>query len=278
MDKEGMAITIEGLIVGLLSFVMVLLFSPGYHRLLHRAELVQTNYRGFYIPVSAGLLPCVVGGLALAALSLLGNFQALLLGFGMVIAGLIGFLDDVAGDRQVSGLYGHFRTLWSNELSTGALKALAIVAVSLILATDRFTLWIIPNAAIIALSANTINLLDVRPSRSLKAALLIFLVTLPGVWGKPDLMEIWFLIILAYMAYAPFDFEAQTMLGDSGANSLGLGLGWLMIHSLQGITKVFVLAVLLLFTLFTEKTSFSRVIDQIPVLRFLDRLGTPYRE
>jgi hypothetical protein len=63
------------------------------------------------------------------------------------------------------------------------------------------------------------------------------------------------------------------MLGDAGANALGaiLGLGMAATRSRRGLAAT--LGALVSLTAASEAVSFSRVIDAVGPLRWLDRLG-----
>jgi UDP-N-acetylmuramyl pentapeptide phosphotransferase/UDP-N-acetylglucosamine-1-phosphate transferase len=63
------------------------------------------------------------------------------------------------------------------------------------------------------------------------------------------------------------------MLGDAGANVLGGVLGLAVVLECSRTTRNIVLVVLIALNLASELVSFSRVIDRVPPLRWLDRLG-----
>ncbi|HET8929818.1 MAG TPA: hypothetical protein VFN21_04090, partial [Acidimicrobiales bacterium] len=70
-----------------------------------------------------------------------------------------------------------------------------------------------------------------------------------------------------------FDAREQLMLGDAGSNILGAALGWGLVATTDWQAQVVVLVVLLALNAASEKVSFSRVIDETPVLRAIDRFG-----
>lgn len=79
-------------------------------------------------------------------------------------------------------------------------------------------------------------------------------------------------VIGGVLAYLPWDMRRVVMMGDAGANPLGalLGIG---IIGLAGPMRAFSLLLLIGIHLYSEKYSLSRLIDDNPVLRFLDKLG-----
>ena len=67
------------------------------------------------------------------------------------------------------------------------------------------------------------------------------------------------------------------MLGDTGVNPLGAALGLATVAMSSASVEWAVLAFLAALNLASERWSFSRIIDAVPPLRWLDRLGSPYR-
>jgi UDP-N-acetylmuramyl pentapeptide phosphotransferase/UDP-N-acetylglucosamine-1-phosphate transferase len=63
------------------------------------------------------------------------------------------------------------------------------------------------------------------------------------------------------------------MLGDTGANAVGAALGFGVVITTPLEASAAVVLVLLALNLASEVVSFSTVIDRVPPLRALDRLG-----
>ena len=63
------------------------------------------------------------------------------------------------------------------------------------------------------------------------------------------------------------------MLGDSGANALGALIGVAVLARYDRIGRLAHLVAATALTLASEKVSFTRVIEQTPVLQRLDALG-----
>lgn len=235
----------------------------------------RTNHRGAPISllegpaVGAGLLAAglVPGGRVAAATMLAGAGG---LGFGLV--------DDLAEDtgRARKGLRGHLGALAAGELTTGGLKVLGIGATSVLAAAvltewDRPVRWLADVAtggALIAGSANLVNLLDLRPGRALKLAGLAAAATLPSSGGTAGAA-----VLGAAAAALPADLGEADMLGDGGANALGAVLGVAAVRGCPRPVRVGLLAVVVGLTLASERVSFSRVIASTPGLRELDAWG-----
>lgn len=188
--------------------------------------------------------------------------------------GVLGLLDDIAGERQIKGWKGHGRALLTErKLTTGMVKALGGGIGALLLAawaTDGVVSVII-GALLIALSANAVNLLDVRPSRALKGFWLLTLISIALSHGEgwTALVPLW----ASTLAYAPEDFRRKAMLGDAGSNPLGACFGaWALLHWSSKAHWSLVI-VWMAFHLYAEKRSLTEDIQHIAPLRWLDELG-----
>ncbi len=236
---------------------------------------VRTNFRGEHVSLLEG--PAV--GSAVVVGSLLaggrGGAAAALAGAGGLAFGLIDDLaEDSVGARK--GLRGHLGAMAKGELTTGGLKVVGIGATSLLAAAiaappRRSWGWVAEVAvggALVASSANLVNLLDLRPGRALKACAVGALPTLAGP-GAP----VGAAVLGAVGASLPGDLDERDMLGDSGANALGAVLGVAALHGTSMRVRALLLAGTVGLTLASERFSFSAVIDRTPGLRELDAWG-----
>ncbi|WP_448639771.1 hypothetical protein [Geodermatophilus sp. URMC 63] len=192
------------------------------------------------------------------------------------VSGLVGGYDDLAGARpeqaRDKGLAGHLRALRAGRVSAGAVKVAGIGAAAAVAALltreDRDLADSVLTTGLVAGTANLVNLLDLRPGRAAKAAVLTATATLSGPAG--DLVAG---PLGAALAVLPADLGEQVMLGDAGANALGALLG-LRLAAVPGRpARAGLLAAVTALTLASERVSFTRVIEATPVLRELDRLG-----
>ena len=123
---------------------------------------------------------------------------------------------------------------------------------------------------VIAASANLVNLLDLRPGRATKVSII---VAGPLALGRGGGARVAAAAAGAAAGLLPLDLGETTMLGDTGANTMGalIGVGLVQGASIRRLT--WVLVALLGLTAASEVVSFSRVIDENALLRRLDGLG-----
>lgn len=195
------------------------------------------------------------------------------------VSGLVGGYDDLAGARpdqaRDKGLAGHLRALREGRVSAGAVKVAGIGAAAAVAAVltrrERGAGALVDGVlttGLVAGTANLVNLLDLRPGRAGKAAVLTAVATLGGPAGGLVAGPLG-----ATLGVLPDDLGERVMLGDSGANAVGAILG-LRFAAMSGRgPRAVLLAGIVGLTLASEKVSFTTVIEATPGLRELDRLG-----
>lgn len=240
------------------------------------ARWVRTNHRGEPISLLEG--PAVAVGLVcgLAAGGASRRTTAIALATGA--SAVFGVIDDLAEDTsdRSKGLRGHLRAARQGRLTTGGLKVLGIGTTGLLTAAlladheagpVRHAADVVLDGALVAGSANLVNLLDLRPGRALKvSALLASVLTASGSEHAPAVLG------SAAGAWSA-DLAERDMLGDCGANALGALLGAATVASTPRPVRVCVLAAVLGLTVVSERVSFSRVIAETPWLHTLDMIG-----
>jgi hypothetical protein len=222
----------------------------------------RTNHRGRAVT----LLPGPVLAVSAAASSSASGPAAAVAGLG---AALVGAYDDVVGSRpdqrSSKGLRGHAAALAEGHVTAGVVKVAGIGATAVTatwLAGRRRPADLLLDAALVAGCANLLNLLDLRPGRALKA----------GLVGALALREPGPAAAIAVVL--PADLAERSMLGDSGANGLGAVLGLSLVQRLGARRRrAGALVLVTALTAASEVVSFSAVIDAVPPLRALDRLG-----
>lgn len=251
---------------------------PLFRSLLIESNVLRPNYKKDMIPVSMGIvfLPMlIINAIILAYFTT--NFKDMLyifiFLFGLVSMFSAGILDDIIGNRDVSGLKGHFKSLLNGKLTTGGFKALfgGFIGLVISIAISKNIYDIVINTLIIALSTNLMNLLDLRPGRAIKGYLLISIVLLftLGEYTRNLLL----LIFPNVIAYFNQDLKAKAMMGDTGSNVLGISIGILFVMGYPLKVRLIWLAFLIFIHILTEKYSLTKIIENNKFLNFIDKLG-----
>ncbi|WP_421733417.1 hypothetical protein [Cellulomonas sp.] len=251
-----------------------------------QARWTRTNHRGEPISLLEG--PAAAAGLLAGGLVGAPSARgAVALTLATASGAAFGLVDDLGEDTasRRKGLRGHLGALARGELTTGGLKVLGIGGGALVAAavatpvhaadgTRRPALgWLVDVAAsgaLIASSANLVNLLDLRPGRALKAATLVAAPLALGPGGGAGAGASVLGVVGAAMDQ---DLAESDMLGDGGANALGATLGTAVVLSAPRPVRLACLAVVVALTVASEKISFTRVIERTPVLREVDGWG-----
>jgi UDP-N-acetylmuramyl pentapeptide phosphotransferase/UDP-N-acetylglucosamine-1-phosphate transferase len=242
---------------------------------------VAPNFRGEVIPKAYGL---AITGFALPML-LLDAFMfrrtaedRLIWAVCISVFSALGLLDDLVGDKKVKGFRGHLSALVQHsKFTTGLVKAiggmLAALAVGVYLHRSE-TLHILLVAGIIALCANTTNLLDLRPGRACGVFWALSMVVLLAIWpprGGTIVPGLWYVVVPALVVWIR-DAKASVMLGDTGSNLLGASIGLAVCLYLGVAWQVGALILALAVNILAERRSITQLIDQNPVLRTIDRM------
>lgn len=251
------------------SALLSILLLPVYQKVLTHMGAFRRNYRDKWIPVSFGLYIFTIETLMLV---LARDHLQFLLPFFLIT--LIGTYDDLYGETTIKGLSGHLQAFFRGRITSGFLKAVVGLILSTYLA---FTLSVsfyegLVRFFLILLMINMMNLFDLRPGRALKVFFLLFFILgiLTFFFYQEPLGWILFSILLIVFFQ---DVRAKIMLGDSGANLIGMHLGiWYAVY-FPLIGQVITLLLLIILHIYTERFSLSRWIDQIPLLRKIDLWG-----
>jgi len=245
----------------------------------------RTNHRGETLTLLAG--PAYVAGAA-AAVALVPGLPGSTRAAGLIAligAGAFGAVDDLREDGNRKGLRGHLGELAHGRLTTGGLKVLGIGATGVAAALAarsprtatgglvRGAAGTVLSGAVVAASANLVNLLDLRPGRALKAVLLSAVPLAGGAGATPAVAALSGVAAGTAAGLLPSDLAEHAMLGDTGANAAGALLGVVALHRLGPRGQVALLALLTSLTLLSERVSFTAVIESTPGLRELDALG-----
>jgi hypothetical protein len=243
------------------------------------AALLRTNVSGrpvpavLGVPLSAGTL----AGLAAAAVvrsSPSGDRRRILaVGAGLCVTmASAGHFDDRRGEEAARGFRGHLVELSRGRLTGGAVKmaagALGGGVAGRVLADGRAAVEI---AALVALGANWVNLLDRAPGRAAKVSIALggsLLVAGACGWRPAGAA-----VLGALIPCVGPDLDERAMLGDAGANALGAVLALGLALSLGARGRRVAIAALAALTAASERWSYSRVIERVGVLAWVDGLG-----
>ncbi|MFN8051082.1 MAG: hypothetical protein U0Q22_06595 [Acidimicrobiales bacterium] len=256
----------------------------------------RTNYRSHPLATAVGLLlavvPAVVVGLDVVIVDVarsigwpgqdgwgpLGAYGPVVVELAVAFA-FLGVLDDLGGVGESGGFRGHLKALAEGRITTGLVKLVGGPLFTLVILSGDMAqagrLGHLRDAALICLAANLANLFDRAPGRVNKVGQIAFVV-LALATRSTRLVP-----VAATMggaaALLPGDLRESFMLGDAGSNVIGAVVGVGVVATTTETQRWILVAVLLGLNLTSEFVSFSRVIDAVPPLRRLDRLGSPHR-
>ena len=274
---------LSGLVVSAL--VAALALGPWLADML-RAGLARENYAGRRVafPAGAPLIACSL--IALAPLAILDDRADLdlldpeLRRWMVYVLGvaLLGLLDDALGPGAAAdtarGWRGHARAVAGGRFSTGAVKAVGALALAAYATSGlgRQGVDYVADLALLLLTTNLFNLLDLRPGRVEKVFVVLTAGLCLGAWTAQPL-ELLGLFIGPVLVGAAFTLRERAMLGDTGSNLVGALAGVSMLVTLGETGRWIALALVAALTIFGEFRSISKTIESVPPLRWLDSLG-----
>jgi UDP-GlcNAc:undecaprenyl-phosphate GlcNAc-1-phosphate transferase len=269
-----------------LAIGLSLLLVPAGARGLRDAGLVRENYRGARLAFPLGAVLATAALVALAPLAFLSDRADLdlldpelrrwlpyLLGIAF-----LGFLDDALGQGEAAatprGWRGHGRALREGSLSTGAIKAIGALALAAYVVSGRgLESWrYLADLALLILTTNLGNLLDLRPGRAEKGLVLLGAGLCLGAWTLAPI-ELLGIFAGPVLVGAWLTLRERAMLGDTGSNLIGAIAGVWLLTILGPDGRLIALAVVVALTIYGELRSISATIDSVPPLRWLDSLG-----
>jgi UDP-GlcNAc:undecaprenyl-phosphate GlcNAc-1-phosphate transferase len=193
---------------------------------------------------------------------------------------VLGLIDDIWGSRDVGGFKGHFQSLIvKRRITTGLLKAVGGGGLALVsgyeLSLDMRSvhgyqpiyLLTCVYGLLIALLANSLNLIDVRPGRTLSTAIILSLAIIGTEFGR---FASPFLLV-AFIPIYIYDRAGKIMLGDCGSNAIGAAIGVAYILALPFWGVCIGVVLLAAFNIWCEKHSVNKLIEDTPWLRSIDR-------
>lgn len=263
----------------ILSFMLGTAMVRPVREMIRCAGHLRPNYMGRSIPTSSGIslvLSATVASVVALALGLADRTHTVSCLLLVISAAFAGTLDDFIGSCKSKGITGHIRALVvEGKLSTGAFKAIVILAAAAAsvchAASGRSPANLAVGSIIIALSANFINLLDLRPARAAKGFFAGVIALLAA--GSLDPAVVPVAMAGATLSGLGDEIEERSMIGDAGSNPLGAAMGYWVVLGTHPAVRAAVLVFLLAVHIWAESHSLTRAIERNPVLRFLDNLG-----
>ena len=258
----------------------------------------RTNHRGEPVTLLEGPAAALAGAVAATAAAGLPARSRAALATAAAGAAAFGGYDDIAGSGDRRGFRGHLGALAHGEVTTGAVKlgGIGVTGVAAAALTGGPAVDVAINSALIAGSANLLNLFDLRPGRALKVVMAAGVplgvsqlaarpaapsaarpAMGPGRAARRASRAAGAAAVAAPLGAAvallPEDLGERAMLGDAGANALGAMLGAAAAGSLSRRSRLAILAGVTALTAASEVVSFTKVIQRTPPLHWLDMLG-----
>jgi UDP-GlcNAc:undecaprenyl-phosphate/decaprenyl-phosphate GlcNAc-1-phosphate transferase len=271
----------------IVALIAAILLTPPILRHLSEEGFVRENWRGATLPFPGGIAIVAAAILALglcAAVAHLTDEVSIVEDAGvgatyLLGVALLGLVDDLLAGAS-RGWRGHGGAVLRGEFSTGALKAVGTLALALwtvaapLFDDGRYLLAV----ALLVLTTNLFNLLDLRPGRAVKALVLLGIPLALFAWDAAEwwgVTPLWGLgpFLAPVLVVGVYDLRERTMLGDTGANLIGGLAGLWMVLALDTTGQLIALAAVLALTVYGEFRSLSALIERTPLLRQIDSIG-----
>jgi len=260
---------LAGLVAAVLSYL-----APGFLPPPLRGP-IRPNHRGRMIPVilgtavTASLCIVMLAGLAGDAIGGRTVFAWMWTILALLLVYAAGRYDDLQTERH-RGVVAQLALLARGRITTGIVKLAAALAAGLVwvLATRSPLARAVVGVPLIAGCCNLWNLLDVAPGRSGKFFLA---AAIPMEAIQRSTLVAAGIGAVAGILWS--DLEERAMLGDAGANVLGLVAGIGLFDRLGLVGLWVALGVVVALHVLSETVTLSRIIRAVPPLRWLDDLG-----
>ncbi len=254
------------LAAGAVALALAALLTPGVSAVLLEKGICAGNYRGVLLAPAGLALPAALLPASLPLLALSPHREEVLLALVVLaLAGWGGFVDDVAGRHDPKGLLGHAGALRAGRVTAGSLKAAFLLAAGAVAEAGLAEQGALPVAALVPLAAQAVNCLDLRPGRAGKAFLAgLAVLAAAAVAGARTLPAFAYPLAGAVAGFLPWDLRERCLLGDTGANLLGAGLGLAMAAVLPVPAQWVAVVLLVLFIGFCDRVSLTRVMEGLP--------------
>ena len=260
-------------------FVVLLGGIAIFPRICLRWGWLRVNYRGKVVPCSYGVIWWAFCSVLYAELTWAAAPETRPLSLSFAISafgfGLLGLIDDLWGSSKVKGLRGHLRSLREGRMTTGLLKAVGGLAIAMITSSLLHIGWMIPvSGLLIALMANAMNLLDMRPGRAVSVFLVLSVVVVIYLIRTEQALTAALLgfLMAAALLLRRRDAAGEAMMGDVGSNLLGAVLGVSLAAGLPVWAQGGVLVLVVILHITAERISLCAWIESTPWARGLDHM------
>ena len=269
-----------------LSFALAAVVTGPWLADMLRSGLARDNYRGRPVAFPAGAVLVACSLIALAPLAVLDDRADLdlldpdLRRWAVYVLGvaLLGLIDDALGRGMDAstprGWRGHARAIAAGRFSTGAVKAIGALALAAYATSGlgQHDLSYVADLALLLLTTNLFNLLDLRPGRVEKVFVALLAALCIGAWTVLPL-ELLGIFVGPVLVMAAFTLRERAMLGDTGANLVGALAGVALLVTLGETGRYVALGLVVAVNIYGEFRSISKTIEGVPLLRSLDSLG-----
>lgn len=275
----------------LFGIVGSLLIPKLIHLLKAERNFLMTNYEGKKIPV-CGFVIHVISFIGFAAavtflyllridLNSLATLPLMSMIIGALTSTVAGLIDDLVNVPE-KGFKGHLRAFFEGKVTPGIIKIFLIVSASFIFSITiaKSFVDVIVSVILISLTANFVNLLDLRPGRAIKVHLIFLFATLIFAFFKLEYEMVlpvsfyWFTCLAPLLIFLMMDLKKKVILGDSGSNALGFLLGATWVYMLENLyLKLSLLIFMLLINIYAEFGSITELIEKNSFLKRLDEMG-----
>lgn len=212
---------------------------------------IEQSYNGSHLPSGLGVFVAVLMWLQELLLSLYAaqfpesarlaalqtDYEVYMLASTLIFS--VGWMDDTIGHKGVKGVKGHWKYgMAQRTLSMGMVKALgtAVASVWVLLKMEQGTLVLIPiivKLLLTLLMTNSVNLLDVRPGRALKAFLILAIIVITTIESFEALLLMLPVLVGALLLF-PHDLRGEANAWRYGSEFAWL-FGWLLVCLMGGL-------------------------------------------
>ncbi|SDY57109.1 hypothetical protein SAMN05421736_102299 [Evansella caseinilytica] len=237
----------------------------------NRCRLHVKNYLGKWVPYSIGSVFFVL----LTAdyfffATFVTDFSSYLY---LSVVWVLGLIDDIFGQPFPKGIKGHLSLFYhKREVSTGLLKAAGVVVAATIFlffhsGEDNVNGSLL---LLLILFPHTMNLLDTKPLRVLKAAVLLIFIPLLALTTNAIVFLYLFLVLVLW---GVAESTMKAMLGDNGAMLAGAFGAVAAFEIKSGVFTLAALIFAVFVTWYAEKSSVQTWLENTPLIRKIDQFG-----